>query len=86
MLTQTHTERTDAPAGHVGGIGIHHLAHQVGVFTQLIPAAGVRHRRTDHAVGMANQVFGRRLNRDIDVKFQGFKQHTCRPGRHALPW
>ncbi|MNT20451.1 hypothetical protein D3C72_1557610 [compost metagenome] len=29
---------------------------------------------------MPNQIFGRRLNRDVDVKIEGFKQHARRPG------
>ncbi|MNE70205.1 hypothetical protein D3C80_1659820 [compost metagenome] len=80
MLTQAYTERAQPAAGHIGGIGIHHLSHQIRIFTQLIPTAGVGHRRADHAVRVADKVFCGSLNGDIDVKIQRFEQHTRRPG------
>ena len=80
VLTQAHSQRTDTAAGHVGRIRIHHLAHQVGILPKLIPAARVGYRSTDHAIRVANQIFGRCLNRDINVEFQRPEQHARRPG------
>ena len=80
VLTQANAQRADSAAGHVRRVGIHHLAHQIGVFTQLIPAARVGNRSTNHAVRVANQVFRRRLDGNINVEFQRFEQHACRPG------
>ena len=80
MLTQAHAQGAQAAAGHIGGIGVQHLSHQIGILTQLRPAARVRHRSADHGVGMADQVFGTCLNRNIDAKIQRFEQDPRRPG------
>ena len=50
VLTQANPQRADTAAGHVGRICIDHLAHQVGIFTQLIPAARVRYCCANHPV------------------------------------
>ena len=80
MLTQADAQRAQAAAGHIGGIGVQHLPHQIGILTQLRPAARVRHRGAHHGVGMADQVFGACLNGNINAKIQGFKQDPRRPG------
>ena len=80
MLTQAHAQGAQAAAGHIGGIGVQHLPHQIGILTQLRPAARVRHRSADHGVRMADQVFGACLNRNIDAKIQRFEQDPRRPG------
>ena len=80
MLTQADAQRAQAAAGHIGGIGVQHLPHQIGILTQLRPAARVRHRGADHGVGVADQVFGACLDGNINAKIQRFEQDPRRPG------
>ena len=56
------------------------MPHQIGIFAQLIPATGISYRSADHGVGMANQIFGTSLNRNVDAKIQRFEQHSGSPG------
>ncbi len=80
MLAQAGTQSTQAAARHIGGIRIDHLPHQVGVLTQLRPAAGVCHRGADHGITVANDILRASLNRDIHSERQRVKQHARRPG------
>ena len=80
MLTQTGAQRAQTAARHVGGIGIHHLAHQIRVLTQLVDAARIGDRRADHRIAVTNQIFGASLNRNVDAVRQRVKQNTGRPG------
>ena len=76
----TDAQGAQAAAGHIGGIGVQHLPHQIGILTQLRPAARVRHRGADHGVGVADQVFGACLDGNINAKIQRFEQDPRRPG------
>jgi len=80
MLSEAHRQRAQPAAAVIGGIRIQRLAHQIGVFAQTIPAAGVGDRRAQHGVGMANGVLGASLNRNIHPVVQRLKQHSRRPG------
>lgn len=43
-------QSAQATAGYIGGIGIDHLAHQIGILSQLLPATGIAHGSANHRI------------------------------------
>ena len=62
----------------IGGIGIDHLAHQIGVFPQLLPATGIDTAVPPCHLNAQPDICGG-LNRNIDAKIQRVEQHTGSP-------
>ncbi|MNV58045.1 hypothetical protein D3C71_1504030 [compost metagenome] len=80
VLLQAYAQGAQTAAGHISGIGVYHLAHQIRVFTQLVPTALVSHGGAEHVIGMADNIFGASLNRNVDIKIQRLEQDAGRPG------
>ena len=80
MAVQADAEGSQTPLGQIDVVGAGALAKLLTGIAKLDEVFAMRRDGAHHGVRMTDDVFGRRLDRDIHAIFQRLEEQRCRPG------
>ncbi len=80
VLLQADIERADAAQAEIGFLRTRRRAECFFGIIDVLGGACVMSDRTQHRIGVADDVFGRRLDRHVGAKRKGLAQKRARPG------